>query len=107
MAELADRFSFGQVRVTHEQNLVLADVEGVERGGGSTWQSLVRGAGSVEADHLNGEVVMLARLHGTTAPVNETLRRAVVDAAHAGRGPGVRSSTGPSVRVLQGRAQAS
>ena len=27
VAELADRFSFGQVRVTHEQNLVLADVE--------------------------------------------------------------------------------
>ena len=27
VAELADRYSFGQVRVTHEQNLVLADVE--------------------------------------------------------------------------------
>ena len=26
IAELADRFSFGEVRVTHEQNLVLADV---------------------------------------------------------------------------------
>ncbi|MDO8347469.1 MAG: nitrite/sulfite reductase [Rugosibacter sp.] len=26
-AELADRFSFGEIRVTHEQNLVLADVE--------------------------------------------------------------------------------
>ncbi|MEW7851406.1 nitrite/sulfite reductase [Massilia aurea] len=27
VADLADRFSFGEVRVTHEQNLVLADVE--------------------------------------------------------------------------------
>lgn len=27
IADLADRFSFGEVRVTHEQNLVLADVE--------------------------------------------------------------------------------
>jgi sulfite reductase (NADPH) hemoprotein beta-component len=27
VAELADRYSFGEVRVTHEQNLVLADVE--------------------------------------------------------------------------------
>ncbi|MBN9425069.1 MAG: nitrite/sulfite reductase, partial [Burkholderiales bacterium] len=27
VAELADRFSFGELRVTHEQNLVLADVE--------------------------------------------------------------------------------
>ncbi len=26
IAELADRYSFGEVRVTHEQNLVLADV---------------------------------------------------------------------------------
>ena len=68
--------------------LTIAEVPGVERGGGSTWQSLVRGAGSVEADHLNGEVVLLARRHGTTAPVNETLRRQVTDAARAGLGPG-------------------
>ena len=27
MADLADRYSFGELRVTHEQNLVLADVE--------------------------------------------------------------------------------
>jgi sulfite reductase (NADPH) hemoprotein beta-component len=27
VAELADRFSFGEIRVTHEQNLVLADVK--------------------------------------------------------------------------------
>lgn len=66
----------------------MADVEGVARGGGSTWQSLVRGAGSVEADYLNGEIVLLARLHGTAAPVNEALRRAVVDAAREGRKPG-------------------
>ena len=69
-------------------HLSMAEVAGVERGGGSTWQSLVRGAGSVEADHLNGEVVLLARQHGTTAPVNEALRRAVTDAAREGRPPG-------------------
>ena len=66
----------------------IVDVPGVSRGGGSTWQSLVRNAGSVEADHLNGEIVLLARLNGTAAPVNETLRRAVVVAAREGRGPG-------------------
>jgi sulfite reductase (NADPH) hemoprotein beta-component len=27
MADLADRYSFGELRVTHEQNVVLADVE--------------------------------------------------------------------------------
>lgn len=68
--------------------LTTAEVDGVRRGGGSTWQSLVRGAGSVEADYLNGEVVLLARLHGTVAPVNEVLRRVVVDAAREGRPPG-------------------
>ncbi len=68
--------------------LDLADVDGVARGGGSTWQSLLRAAGSVEADYLNGEVVLLARLHGADAPVNEVLRRAVTDAARTGRPPG-------------------
>lgn len=68
--------------------LSILDVADVARGGGSTWQSLVRNAGSVEADHLNGEIVLQARLHGTQAPVNEALRRAVVDAAREGRGPG-------------------
>lgn len=66
----------------------VVDVPGVRRGGGSTWQSLVRGAGSVEADHLNGEVVLQARLLGGRAPVNEALRRAAVDAAREGRPPG-------------------
>lgn len=41
------------------------------RGGSSTWQSLARGAGSSEGDYLNGEVVLLGRLHGVPTPVNE------------------------------------
>ncbi|GAA1973598.1 ketopantoate reductase family protein [Kitasatospora viridis] len=45
-----------------------------EAQGGSTWQSLARGAGSVEADHLNGEIVLLGRLHGVPTPVNEALQ---------------------------------
>jgi 2-dehydropantoate 2-reductase len=66
----------------------VSDVPGVTRGGGSTWQSLVRGSGTVEADHLNGEIVLLARLDGGAAPVNEALRRTVVDAAREHRVPG-------------------
>ncbi|MCK2214525.1 hypothetical protein MF672_012095 [Actinomadura sp. ATCC 31491] len=50
-------------------------IEGVRRGGGSSWQSLARGAGSIEADHLNGEIVLLGRLHGVPTPVNEVLQR--------------------------------
>ena len=51
---------------------------------GSSWQSLARGAGSIEADHLNGEIVLEGRLHGVPAPVNELLRVAANDAARRG-----------------------
>jgi 2-dehydropantoate 2-reductase len=56
--------------------------------GGSTWQSLARGAGSVETDHLNGEVVLLGRLHGVPTPVNAVLQRWCAAAARDGRPPG-------------------
>ena len=45
------------------------------RGGGSSWQSLTRTAGSIETDYLNGEVVLLGRLHGVPTPVNDLLQR--------------------------------
>ncbi|OKK22629.1 2-dehydropantoate 2-reductase [Streptomyces sp. CB00455] len=44
--------------------------------GGSSWQSLARGTGSVEADYLNGEICLLGRLHGVATPVNDVLRHA-------------------------------
>ena len=40
---------------------------------GSTWQSLVRGEGTVETEFLNGEIVRLAGQFGTQAPINEAL----------------------------------
>ena len=49
--------------------------------GGSTWQSLTRGAGSVEIDYLAGEVVLLGRLHDVPTPVNALIQRVVHDAA--------------------------
>ncbi|MEH1097602.1 ketopantoate reductase family protein [Micromonospora sp. CPCC 205561] len=52
-------------------------VDGEERAGGSTWQSLARGAGSAEADHLNGEIVLLGRLHGVPTPANAAVQVAV------------------------------
>jgi 2-dehydropantoate 2-reductase len=33
---------------------------------------VVRGAGSLETDYLNGEVVLLGRLHGVATPANAT-----------------------------------
>jgi 2-dehydropantoate 2-reductase len=56
-------------------------VPGVERGGGSTWQSLARGTPVLEADDLNGEIVLLGRLYGVPVPVNtylQTLARRLV-----------------------------
>ncbi|TDE58609.1 ketopantoate reductase family protein [Nonomuraea mesophila] len=63
-------------------------VEGSERGGGSSWQSLARGSGSIEADYLNGEIVLLGRLHGVPTPVNEVLRREADRAAREKLPPG-------------------
>lgn len=66
----------------------IGTVDGVPRGGGSTWQSLARGTGAVEADTLNGEIVLLGRLHDVPTPVNEHLRRLVHQAAREGWAPG-------------------
>ena len=51
------------------------EVEGTARPGGSTFQSLVRGATTLEGDDLNGEIVLLGRLHGVATPVNAMLQR--------------------------------
>ena len=43
--------------------------------GGSTWQSLMKGATTLETDFFNGEILMLGRLHGVSTPANEFLQR--------------------------------
>jgi 2-dehydropantoate 2-reductase len=58
------------------------------RGGGSTWQSLRRGTGSLETDYLNGEITLLARIHGVSSPVNAVLQSAANDAARRLLAPG-------------------
>ncbi|GAA3001363.1 2-dehydropantoate 2-reductase [Actinokineospora diospyrosa] len=60
----------------------------LDRGGSSTWQSIVRGTGTTEVDYLNGEVVRLGRLHGVPTPVNEVLLDAARESARLGRAPG-------------------
>ncbi len=44
------------------------------RGGGSTWQSLARGAPHLETDFLNGEIVLVGRRHAFPTPVNRALQ---------------------------------
>ena len=66
----------------------IEQVNGSARSGGSSWQSLTRGTGTIEADYLNGEIVLLGRMHGVPTPVNEALQRLANQAAAARREPG-------------------
>jgi len=56
--------------------------------GGSSWQSVARGTGRVEADFLNGEIALVGRLVGVPTPVNELLQRLAGEAAARGAAPG-------------------
>jgi 2-dehydropantoate 2-reductase len=68
--------------------LQVRPVAGQIRGGGSSWQSLVRGTGTIEADYLNGEIVLLGRLYGVPTPDNERIRRLANQYARERRPPG-------------------
>ncbi|MFJ9928327.1 ketopantoate reductase family protein [Streptomyces misionensis] len=70
-----DWASAEEQRAARGGKVTLVPLEGAPRGGGSSWQSLVRGTGSIEADYLNGEIVLLGRLHGVPTPLNELLQR--------------------------------
>jgi 2-dehydropantoate 2-reductase len=58
------------------------------RAGGSTWQSLARGAHSLETDYLNGEIALLGRVHRVATPVNALLQRLAGEAIRRGAAPG-------------------
>jgi 2-dehydropantoate 2-reductase len=64
------------------------EIAGRARAGNSTWQSLMRGGSSLETDYLNGEIVLLGRLHGVPTPLNALVRRLVNAMAAAGERPG-------------------
>ena len=63
-------------------------VESVERGGGSTWQSFRRGLPAVETDYLNGEIVLLGLEHNVPTPANRALQLLAKTALREGRGAG-------------------
>ena len=66
----------------------VSDIDGRERAGSSTWQSLARGTGAIETDYLNGEIVLVGRLHGIPTPVNAALCRLAAEQARGGAAPG-------------------
>ncbi|MEZ0114866.1 2-dehydropantoate 2-reductase [Catenulispora sp. EB89] len=64
------------------------EIAAVPRGGGSSWQSLARGTGSIETDYLSGEISLIGRTHGVPTPVNALMQRLSALFAAEGRAPG-------------------
>ncbi|MFI9154023.1 ketopantoate reductase family protein [Streptomyces sp. NPDC053367] len=75
-------------RAARGDKVTLVPLEGAPRGGGSSWQSLARGTGTIEADYLNGEIALLGRLHGVPTPLNELLQHLADTFARERREPG-------------------
>jgi 2-dehydropantoate 2-reductase len=60
--------------------------------GGSTWQSLAKGATTLETDYFNGEINMLGRMHGIATPANLFLQQLATKMLHEKAQPGTRST---------------
>ena len=81
--------------------------------GNSSWQSLARRLGSIETDYLNGEIVMLGRLHGVPTPINLAIQQQARRLALSDAAPGSLSLDElriivdrATVRAVEGRASA-
>jgi 2-dehydropantoate 2-reductase len=68
--------------------LRIAPIPGAPESRSSSWQSLVRGSGSIEVDYLNGEIALLGRLHSVPTPVNAMLQEQCNRLARDGGQPG-------------------
>lgn len=77
-----------EMRQRVQTEIKMGRIEGYERAGGSTWQSLVRGLPSIEVDYLNGEIVLLGKLYGIPTPHNLVLQQVANDMARTGKKPG-------------------
>jgi 2-dehydropantoate 2-reductase len=66
----------------------LGEIKGRPRAGGSTWQSIVRRAATIETDYLNGEIVLRGRQVGMPTPVNELLQVLAHETLRSRRSPG-------------------
>ena len=66
----------------------LSPAGGLKRLGGSSWQSIFRGTGSIESDYLNGEIALLGKLHGVATPANRALQELSSAFAREGRPAG-------------------
>lgn len=66
-----DCASADEMKALYEQVQYVA-MEDFPRGGGSSWQSAMRGTGNTEVDYLSGEIVQLGRRYGVPTPANAT-----------------------------------
>jgi 2-dehydropantoate 2-reductase len=60
--------------------------------GGSTWQSLAKGATTLETDYFNGEIILLGRMHGIATPANLFLQQLATTMLREKTQPGTRST---------------
>jgi 2-dehydropantoate 2-reductase len=97
-----DYASAGEDRERRGTLLTANPLTGMARPGGSTWQSLSRGKRQLEADYLNGEIVLLGRLYGVPVPVNEGLLRIANGVAARGQALGCISPAELEAALLPG-----
>ncbi len=76
-----------RVRATRGVNVMPRGYEDI-RNRGSSWQSLMRSTGNIEAEQLNGDVVMLGRFLGIKTPYNNVLWRVAEEMATKREPPG-------------------
>ncbi len=70
------------------ERIGVREIAGRERAGSSSWQSLARGTGAIETDYLNGEIVLIGRLHDVPTPINAALSELAARYASSGAPPG-------------------
>ncbi|MDT9595012.1 2-dehydropantoate 2-reductase N-terminal domain-containing protein [Nocardioides zeae] len=99
LAAAGHAFADPRAELTYDPAEAANQPSGPEPWRPSTWQSFARGSGS-EVDFLNGEVALLARLHGVPAPLNAAIQQVLGGAAARHEGPGVHSVA--SVLALAG-----
>lgn len=76
-----------------------SDIDGRPRPGGSTWQSITRGTGSVETAALNGEICLLGRMLGIPTPANELVYSETTALVARGEPIGLHSVEGLLARI--------
>ncbi|MEY9860931.1 2-dehydropantoate 2-reductase [Catenulispora sp. GAS73] len=86
--------------------MTFTEIAAAPRGGGSSWQSLARGTGSIETDYLSGEISLIGRTHGVPTPVNALMQRLSAQFAAEGRAPGSLPLTELAALVEQAQGSA-